>query len=91
MGIRCVNSRSCGMSHQRHANLLQDAGFHQSSIEGMAEIVKTDMPDAGALKRGFPGAFHDADRAAAEIDHETLWFAVLNQVVEQPLGQRDLA
>jgi hypothetical protein len=28
------------MAHQRHADFLQDASFHQASVEGVAEVVK---------------------------------------------------
>jgi hypothetical protein len=31
------------MSHERHANFLQDARFHQAGVERVAEIVKTDV------------------------------------------------
>ena len=42
------------MSHERHADFLQDAGFHQTGVEGMAEIVETHMPDTGIFQSGFP-------------------------------------
>jgi hypothetical protein len=65
------------MTHQCHANLLQDAGFHKPRVEGMAEIVKTDVADTGIFQCGFPRALDDADRLPLVPDDETLILASL--------------
>lgn len=57
------------MPHERHANFLQDAGFHQARVERVAEIMKTDVADFSVLERRLPRALNDADRTAAEVDH----------------------
>jgi len=54
VGIQCVNSRAGGVAHKRHANFLQDAGFHQASVECVAEIVETYIADSGVFERRFP-------------------------------------
>ncbi len=65
------------MAHERHADFLQDAGFHQAGIKGVAEIVKTHVADVGVFQCRLPRAFHDADRLAVKFDDEALGFAVL--------------
>ena len=49
------------MAHERHADFLQDAGLHQAGVEGVAEIVETDVAELRVFKRGLPGTLHDAD------------------------------
>jgi hypothetical protein len=56
------------MAHERHANFLQDARFHQAGVERVAEIVETDVAELRVLERGFPRTLHDADRLAFVID-----------------------
>ena len=46
VGVRCVHFAAYGMAHERHANLLQDAGLHQAGVEGVPKIVKADVADA---------------------------------------------
>ena len=58
------------MAHERHANFLQDAGLHQAGVEGVAQIVKSDVADFGVLQRGFPRALDDADGLALVFDDE---------------------
>ena len=79
------------MPHERHANLLQDAGLHQARIEGVAEIVKADVANASVLQRGFPRTFYDPDGTAAKIDHESFGFPLLSQKRKQPVRERDFA
>ena len=43
VGVGRVNFRAWGMTHERHANFLQDAGLHEASVEAVAEIVKADV------------------------------------------------
>ena len=74
------------MAHKRHANFLQDAGFHQASVEGVAEIVKTDVAKCGVFQRRFPRAFHDADRPAFEADYQPRGFAVSKEVFVQAVS-----
>ena len=91
VGVRGVDSRSCGMTHERHANFLQDAGFHQASVESVAEIMKPDVADSSVFERRFPRAFDDADRLALVRDDESFGLAALEQKLMEPLSQWDLA
>ena len=49
VGVRCVDFRARRVAHERHANFLQDAGLHQTRVEGVAEIVETHV--------AYPGVF----------------------------------
>ena len=64
------------MAHERHADFLQDAGLHQASVKGMAEIVKADVADFGVSERGLPRALNDANWAASKADDEPFRLAV---------------
>ena len=74
------------MTHERHADFLQDAGLHQARVKGVAEIVKTDVADGGILQSRFPRALYYAYGLAAELDDKPLVFAALDQMIVQPLG-----
>jgi hypothetical protein len=39
------------MAHKRHAYFLQDASLHQARIEGVAEIVESDVAKRGVRAR----------------------------------------
>ena len=91
VGVQGVNLRAGGVAHERHADFLQDAGLHQARVEGVAEIVETDVADSRILQRGFPRSFHDADRTAVKVDQESLGLATFKQVRVKPLGEGDLA
>ena len=86
VGVNGVDSRTLGMTHQRHADFLQDAGLHQSRIKGVAEIVETNVADFGVFQCRLPRALHDADRSAVEVDHEAFSLAALKQMLVQPFG-----
>ena len=36
VGVGCVHFAAGGVAHERHADLLQDAGFHQAGVERVA-------------------------------------------------------
>ena len=79
------------MAHQLHPDLLHDAGFHHSRGEGVSQIMEADAAYAAVLERRPPGALHEVDRAAAEVDHESFRFAVIEEVFVQARGKRNLA
>ena len=91
MRVSRLHLRTGGMSHERHANFLHDAGFHQPGIERMAEIVETYVADSGILKRGFPRAFDDAKGAIFVCENQAHGFLVFDQKLKQPVTQRNLA
>ena len=77
------------MTHERHADFLHDAGLHQAGIEGVAEIVETDVAELRVFERSLPGTLHDADRPVFVADDQSFGLAVLKQVLQQPVGERD--
>jgi len=78
------------MTHERHANFLQDAGFHQPGIERVTKVMKTDVTERSIFQRRLPGALDDPDWSAAKVDYQTSRFPVFKQVRVQPLGQWNL-
>jgi hypothetical protein len=64
------------MTHERHADFLQDAGFHQARIERVAEVVKTDGAEIRVFERGLPRTLHDADWLAFVADDQAFGLAV---------------
>lgn len=91
MCVGRVNFRARRVAHERHANFLQDARFHQAGVERVAEIVKTDVAKLRVLERGCPRALHDANRLALIVDDQSAVFAALKQKLEEPFGQWNLA
>ena len=75
------------MAHERHANFLHDSGFHQARIEGVAKIVEADVSDSGIFQRRFPGPLNDANGPALVIKDQSLWLAMLKQMLRQAPGQ----
>ena len=65
------------MTHERHANFLQDAGLHQPGIKGVAKIMKADVADCSILQGCLPGALDDADGFVAEAHDQAFSLAVL--------------
>jgi hypothetical protein len=91
VGVGRMHPRTCGVAHERHADFLHDAGFHQTGIKRVAEIVETHVADPGILQRRLPGALDDPDWLPSEADDEALLLAVLEQELMQPPRQRNLA
>jgi hypothetical protein len=79
VGVRCVNFRACGMAHERHADLLQDAGLHQAGVKRVAKVMEANVADSGVLEPRFPRALHNADRLAVKDDNQAFRLAVLEQ------------
>jgi len=77
VGVGRVNFRAWGMTHERHADFLQDAGFHQARIERVAEVVETDGAEIRVFERGLPRTLHDADWLAFVADDQSCGLAVL--------------
>ena len=74
------------MAHERHADFLHDAGLHEACIEGVAEIVETDVAEVCVFKRGFPRAFHDADWLVFVADDQAVRLAVLKHILQQAVA-----
>src|SRR5665213_2779004 len=70
------------MAHERHADFLQDAGLHQAGVEGVAEIVETDVAELRVFERGLPRALHDADWLVFVADDQAFGLAVLKYFLQ---------
>ena len=91
VGVGRVNFRAWGMTHERHADFLQDAGLHQAGIEGVAEIVETDVAELRVFERSLPRTLHDADWLVFVANDQAFGLAVLKQVLQEPFGQGNLS
>ena len=74
------------MAHERHADFLHDAGFHKAGVEGVPEIVKTDVAKLGVFECGLPRALHDADWLVFIANDQAFRLAVLKQIFQQAIG-----
>jgi len=79
------------MAHERHAHFLQDAGLHQPGVKRVAKVMKADVADRSIFQGCLPGALDDADGLVAEGHDQSFRLAVLEQMLVQPLGQRNLS
>ena len=78
------------MAHERHADFLQDAGLHQAGVEGVAEVVETDVANPAVLECGLPGSLQDPDLLSAKAEDNVLVLAGARKQLEEPRGKRDL-
>jgi hypothetical protein len=79
VGIGRMNARPGRVTHERHANFLQDASLHEAGIKGVAKIMEAHVTNGRLLEGRLPRALYDADRLAAEADDKTVWLTVVNQ------------
>ena len=79
------------MAHERLADFLHDSCFHEPRVEGVAEVVETDVAEFRVFERGLPRTLHDADWLVFVADDQACGLAVLKQVLQQPFGQGNLS
>src|SRR5690349_4666759 len=79
------------MAHERHAHVGDDAGFHQASVEGMAEIVKAEVAKPGAFNAAEKSLPYPRQRLAVEGEDYTLLAGGFGKKTIQPSRKRDLS
>jgi hypothetical protein len=60
-----------GVTQEGHADLARNAQLEQSGVEGVAQVVKADIPDSRPANGGFPAGFEAPDRPAFEGEDQT--------------------
>lgn len=78
------------MAHQRHADFLQDAGLHQAGVEGVAEVVETDVANPAVFEGRFPGGLENPDLLSAVAENNVLVLAGARKLLEEPRCKRNL-
>ena len=53
-----------GMAQECHADFARNAEFEQSGVEGVAQVVKPDIPDSRPADGCFPAGLKASDRLA---------------------------
>ena len=75
------------MTHERHADFLQDMGLHQAGVERMAEVVKADVANSGGFDRGLPATLHDANWLLFVGHNQSGGLATLKEKRQEAIGQ----
>ena len=65
------------MAHQRHADILNYSGLHEARVEGVAEIVDSEMAQLGALERAQPALSDPRQRLAPEGEDDSFCRSLL--------------
>src|SRR6266851_4173095 len=77
------------MTHERHADFLHDAGFHEPGAETVSEIVKADMPDTSPPQSAPPRRFDDSNRTALVGEDNSGFLSGASKQVVHTLGERN--
>jgi hypothetical protein len=91
VGVCRVDFVAGRVAHQLHPHFLQNTGFHEAGVKGMAKVVESQMTDAGIPERRLPRPLYDAHRMILEVDDETLASTPTVQVLVEPGGKRNFA
>jgi hypothetical protein len=60
-----------GVAQKGHANLTGYAELKQPGVEGVAQVVKTDIPDSCSTAGGLLTGFENPDRLAFKGEDQT--------------------
>ena len=82
---------SARMSHERLADFLNDARFHEPGIKRVPQVMKADVPQLCSLQRFSPCGFDRADVAAAKRENEARGLPSCEKQIEHAAGERYLA
>lgn len=91
VGVGGVNAFAAGMPHEGFADLLHHARFHESCIEGVAEIMEPVVTDPGPADGGLPGAFHGFEGTVFEQEDRPLGLWSYREEVREPPRERNLS
>lgn len=78
------------MSHQGFADFLQDAGFHETAVEAVPEVVETVVTNPGAADRCHPRRLDFVDGLAFEGKDQSFRFPLRAKELEEAPGEGDL-
>src|SRR5208337_4619859 len=77
------------MTHEGLSYFLHDPGFHQSGVEGVAQIVKAVVANSCPADRRRPRRFDSAQRSAFEEEHESFFLPSRREEFKETGGERD--
>jgi hypothetical protein len=88
IALVCISE---GVSQKGHADLAGNAQFEQSGVEGVSQVVESDVPDSRPADGCFPAGFEAADRLAFKGEDQTGTFLPTGKQVEDSLSQWNFA
>ena len=77
------------MAHEGLPHFLHHPGFHEPSVEGVAQIVKSVVTDFRSADRRRPCGFDPMERPAFEEEHESLFLPRRREEFKEASGERD--
>src|SRR5258708_7318960 len=75
VGVDGVDVFTARMPHQRLADFLHDASFHEPRVECVTEVMKPAITDASTADGSDPSGLDDADRFTLKREEQTLLLA----------------
>lgn len=79
------------MAHQCHADILNYSGLHEARIEGMAEIVDSEVAQLGALERAQPALSDPRQRLTPHGEDDAVFLGLLGKKPIETVCQGNLA
>lgn len=70
VGVNGVHIFAARMTHERLADVLHDARFHEPRIERVAEVMEAVVADARAADRGLPRGFDLLNRVVVKRENQ---------------------
>lgn len=89
VGVDRVNLLARAVTHQGFPYFLHDAGFEETGIEGVTQVVETNGTQTGAAEGRFPGGLDPQNRFLVEREDQSLRLAPETEVVEDAVSERD--
>ena len=79
------------MAHQRHADILNYSGLHEACVEGVPEIVDSEVAQLGALECAQPALSDPRQRLAPHGEDDSVFLGLLGKKPIETVCQGNLA
>jgi len=84
-----VHVLAAGVSHQHLANFLQNPGFHQARVEGVAQVMEPEVAEACPSQRRLPAGLEPMNRPAIEGEDDSFRLPICFQELAEPPRERN--
>jgi hypothetical protein len=87
VGVTVVDVITDGMPHKHLADVLDHSALHQPAVEGVAQVVKAEIPDSRAADSGLPCGLDVAHWLAVACEEQALLLAFCEKELVNPVGE----
>lgn len=87
VGVTVVDVITDGMPHKHLADVLDHSALHQPAVEGVAQVVKSEITDARAADSGLPCGLDVAHGLAIACEEQAFLLAFCEKELVDPVGE----